>query len=323
MSQTLSEFDLIARFFDVQALTGSTDNPFIPLAIGDDCALLAPTAGCQLAVSVDTLVSGVHFLPDAPADRLAWRALAVSISDLAAMGAEPKAFTLALTLPQTNTQWLQDFASGLASAAQYYGIPLVGGDTTRGPLAMTLQVMGEVPIGAALRRDGAAEGDEVFVSGYLGAAHVALDYLATVQGGQASELLRAYYEPESCIALGMALRGMASAVVDISDGLLADLGHIANLSGVAVEIASELLPIHPTVVNLCDPALALKAAATGGDDYQLAFCVPADQVPALQALPFNVTRIGRCRAGRGVTLDQKSVSHAGYQHFEASHDDAR
>ena len=323
MSQTLSEFDLIARFFDVQALTGSPDNPFIPLAIGDDCALLAPTAGCQLAVSVDTLISGVHFLPDAPADRLAWRALAVSISDLAAMGADPKAFTLALTLPEANADWLQAFAAGLARAAQHYGIVLVGGDTTRGPLAMTLQVMGEVPIGAALRRDGARAGDDIFVSGSLGAAHMALDFLSSAQGEQASEFLHAYYEPNSCIELGKALRGIASAAVDISDGLLADLGHIAARSGVAMEIESALLPIYPTVRELREPALALKAAATGGDDYQLAFCVPADRVPALLALPFNVTRIGRCRAGCGVTLDQQSVSETGYQHFEASYDHAR
>ncbi len=323
MSQTLSEFDLIARFFDVQALTGSPDNPFVSLAIGDDCALLTPTANCQLALSVDTLVSGVHFLPDAPADRLAWRALAVSISDLAAMGAEPKAFTLALTLPEANADWLQAFASGLARAAQHYGIALVGGDTTRGPLAMTLQVMGEVPVGTGLRRDGAGVGDEVFVSGDLGAAHVALDYLAAEPDEQASALLQAYYEPAPCIALGMALRGIASAAVDISDGLLADLGHIAARSGLAIDINSALLPIHPAVKTLFEPALALKAAATGGDDYQLAFCVPADRVPALRALPFNVTRIGRCRAGGGVTLDQQPVSHTGYQHFEASYDHAR
>jgi thiamine-monophosphate kinase len=317
MSQTLSEFDLIARFFDVQALTGSPNNPSIPLSIGDDCALLMPSPGCQLAISVDTLVAGAHFLPEAPAEQLAWRALAVSVSDLAAMGACPLGFTLALTLPSADSDWLEAFSRGLAAAAQHYKIALVGGDTTRGPLSMTLQVMGEVPVGGALRRDGAQVGDAVYVSGHLGAAHVALDYLSAVSSDYAP-LLQAYYQPSSCIDLGLALRGIASAAIDVSDGLLADLGHIAKRSGVAIAVDSAQLPIHPLVKSLCDPPRTIEAAAIGGDDYQLAFCVPPHLVATLESLPFVVTRIGSCRSGdSSVYLDDRRVTAGGYQHFEA------
>lgn len=324
MSQTLSEFDLIARFFDVQALTGPANNPFVSLSIGDDCSLLNPVPHHQLAVSVDTLVSGVHFLKDAPPEKLAWRALAVSISDLAAMGATPRAFTLALTLPQADAEWLKAFAHGLAMAAKHYGIALVGGDTTRGPLAMSLQVIGDTPVGQALRRDGAQEGDEVYVSGVLGAANLALDYLTKDHSSEhVAALLEAYYQPASCIALGQALRGIASAAIDISDGLLADIGHIAQRSGVQIELDSSAIPIHPAVTVLCDFPRALRAACSGGDDYQLAFCVPQQNVAQLETLPFALTRIGSCSAGQGVTIDGQSLQQTGYQHFEVNHDHTR
>jgi thiamine-monophosphate kinase len=324
MSQALSEFDLIARFFDVQALTCTTDNLFVSLAIGDDCALLNPLPNHQLAVSVDTLVGGVHFPIEAPPAALAWRALAVSVSDLAAMGATPRAFTLALTLPQADPVWLEGFSGGLARAAKHYGMALVGGDTTRGPLAMSLQVMGDVPVAQALRRDGAQVGDEVYVSGALGAANLALDYLAETQpNGHVAALLQAYYQPSSCIELGQALRGIASAAIDISDGLLADVGHIARRSGLQIALDSTALPIHPAVVALCDPSRALQAASSGGDDYQLAFCVPQHNIAQLETLPFALTRIGRCCVGQGVTIDGRSEQQTGYQHFEVNHDHTR
>lgn len=325
MSQALSEFDLIARFFDVQALTGNPLNPSIPLSIGDDCALLSPAPGYQLAVSVDTLVAGVHFPLAAPPERLGWRALAVSVSDLAAMGARPLGFTLALTLPMPDSAWLEAFSAGLAAASQHYGIVLVGGDTTQGPLSLSLQVMGEVPAGQALRRDGAKEGDGIYVTGSLGAAHLALDYL-NQQGSldpRIEALLSAYYEPASCITFGQSLRGIASAAVDISDGLLADIGHIAKRSQLAVLIDSSAIPIHPVVKELSSSDRALYAASRGGDDYQLAFCVPEAHVEALLSLPFQVTKIGRCQAGSGVFLDGAPVHVGGYQHFEVSDDNSR
>jgi len=318
MSQALSEFDLIARYFDVPALKGSEDNPFISLSIGDDCALLQPTPHHQLAVSVDTLVSGIHFPVNVPPKLLAWRSLAVSVSDLAAMGATPKGFTLALTLPEANSDWLASFASGLAEAAQHYGVVLFGGDTTKGPLAISVQVFGEVPSGLALRRDGANIGDAVFVSGELGGAHVALDYLADEanQDPLVDQLLQAYYKPDAAIALGQALRGVASAAVDISDGLLADLGHIASRSGLSITVHSHLIPVHPAVTALCNKDRALEAATKGGDDYQLAFCVPESKIPDLLALPFNLTRIGTCKSGAGVLLDDQHILSGGFQHFE-------
>lgn len=322
MVEMRGEFSLIKKYFDVKALTSShTDDPFFELNIGDDCALVQPSPGTQLAISTDTLVSGVHFLVRSPAYSIGWRCLAVSISDLAAMGAMPKAFTLALTLPDANEIWLDGFSQGLAAAAQHYKVRLIGGDTTKGPLSMTLTVFGEVPIGQALKRSTARVGDDVYVSGYLGGAHFALQTLNLMDLNPAQQSLQeAYFSPSSCIELGIKLRPYATSVIDISDGLVADLGHICEMSRVGIVIEADLLPLHQGGA-LNSLAERQQAALSGGDDYQLAFTAPVDDRDNILALAeqlgIQLTRIGRVIEGQRVKLEHALVKlkHSGYQHF--------
>jgi len=323
MSETLDEFKIIRSFFDLPALTHSTDfeDPFFELQIGDDCALIQPSPGKQLAISVDTLVAGVHFLVHSSAAKIAWRALAVSVSDLAAMGATPKAFTLALTLPDSNRYWLQLFSEGLAAAAQHYGIRLVGGDTTKGPLAISIQVFGEVDAGKALRRDAAHVDDVLFVSGSLGGAHLALNCLNKTHLTEAQlRLQEAYFCPDSCIHLGMSLIDLAHACVDVSDGLVADAEHIANRSNVRLEIDASKVPFNPAG-GLFTHRERLQAALIGGDDYQLCFSAPAsvrDTIQTLaQSLGIDITEIGRVTEGCGVDVINAGfdLEHTGYNHF--------
>lgn len=326
----LSEFGLIAQFFsDICPAAAAGIEPV--LGVGDDCALLALSPGHQLAVSVDTLVNGVHFPPDAPAAQLAWRALAVSISDLAAMGASPLGFTLALTLPAADGDWLREFSRGLRAAAEHYAIPLIGGDTTRGPLSLSLQVHGQLPAGQALCRRGARVGDRVYVSGSLGDSALALRCLiaptdiptVALSAPQQTFLLQRYYRPEARLALGEALRAVASAAIDISDGLLADLGHIAKASAVAICVDSEYLPLSPVMTAVCERRRALMMALSGGDDYELAFCVAPERVPAVAALAetlgLPLSCIGEVLAGEGVSCrsgpDNLLPGASGYQHF--------
>lgn len=318
---SLSEFELIKRYFDDAALQSACSG--LVLGIGDDAAIVRPPAGQELVVAVDTSVAGVHFPADAPAAEIGYRSLAVNLSDLAAMGAQPAFFTLALTLPEADPEWLQAFSSGLMGLARAEGIALVGGDTTRGHLTISIQVQGYVPQGKALRRDGAQLGDLIFVSGSLGEAAAGL---AGYQHPDSDAQLRArYLRPTARIALGKALRDWASAAIDVSDGLLQDMGHIAKRSHLAAHIDASAIPLSSALRAAANPAQALQWGLTGGDDYELCFCAPAAHCSAVEALSqelnLKLTCIGEMRAGSGVQvhgLDAKvrtALARAGYQHF--------
>ncbi|WP_068829066.1 thiamine-phosphate kinase [Pseudomonas sp. BMS12] len=316
----MGEFELIRRYFAAAPCAQAAEG--VALGIGDDCALLQPAPGMQLAVSTDTLVAGVHFPDPCDASLLGQRALAVSVSDLAAMGATPLGFTLAITLPQADPAWLEGFARGLAHMAQACGIALVGGDTTRGPLSLTLTVFGQVPAGQALTRSGAKPGDLLCVGAALGDGAGALPLVlgeVRAEGVAADYLLQRYWAPQPQLALGQWLRCQATAALDISDGLLADCGHIAAASGVALQIERDRLPLTPALCSMTGER-ALECALAGGDDYVLAFTLPPEHLPALQAQWPDAVAIGRVLAGQGVQLldDQGRVvepPRAGYQHF--------
>ncbi len=312
----MGEFDLIARYFKRpprQAVLG----------VGDDCALLAAQPGMHLALSTDALVEGRHFLSTVDPVRLGHKALAVNLSDLAACGAQPRAFMLSLALPRIDEAWLSGFAQGLWALADAYSCDLIGGDTTQGPLTINITVLGDVPVGQALLRSGAQSGDDIYVSGTLGDARVALE----VFRGQLSvpetvlEASRLRMEqPVPRVALGIALRGVASAAADISDGLIGDLGHILTASQCGADLQAEwalpLLACAPAL-NL-SPAQQLAFILSGGDDYELVFTASPDRRDAVQAAARAsetcVTRIGTVRAGEGVrVLDAKG--HALTQRF--------
>jgi thiamine-monophosphate kinase len=308
MSAPIDEFDLIARFFEP---LGGRAGSALRLGIGDDAALLALPPDEVLVVSVDTVVAGVHF-PEgaAPAD-IGYRALAVAASDLAAMGADPLACTLALTLPAVDAPWLAGLSRGLGEAIDDFALPLVGGDTTRGAqLVLSLQVFGCCPEGGALRRDGARPGDQVLVSGTLGDGAAALAML----GGQwqpppaaRDYLYRRFYRPASQLALGRALRGIASSAIDVSDGLLADLGHICRASAAGMRLSRSALPLSEA---LSEVQGAIDWALYGGDDYRLAFTLPGGL-----AAPPGCYVIGDVVAGDGLSVDGAPVQVAGYRHF--------
>jgi len=284
-------------------------------------------AGEQLAVSTDTLVAGVHFPAGAPGELLGQRALAVAVSDLAAMGATPLAFTLALTLPEVCPAWLADFTAGLERMARQCGVRLVGGDTTRGPLSLTLTVFGRVPAGQALTRAGARPGDLLCVGGALGNAAGALPFVLGERAEQpgSAELLAHYWSPAPQLQLGQALRGLATAALDVSDGLLADCGHIARASGVALLVEQQRLPLSAALLACMGEQSARQLALGGGDDYVLAFTLPAEKLDALRAMGQPVQVIGRVEAGQGVHLldaEGRAIEprHSGYQHFGTHRD---
>ena len=319
----LGEFDLIAKYF-------SRPTPGAVLGVGDDCALLQPAAGMQWAVSSDMLVEGRHFLATVPPERLGHKALAVNLSDLAACGARPLAFTLALALPRIDEQFLAGLAQGLFALADQHGIELVGGDTTAGPLNLCITVMGEVPPGQALRRDGARAGDALWVShrqgGGLGDARLALEVFRgrlSLPEEDFEAVRRAMELPQPRVALGLALRGLASAAIDLSDGLVGDLGHVLKRSGVGAEIELERLPIGPVLARR-PRSQQLHCALAGGDDYELLFCAPADAdaavLAAAAAAGVAVSRIGRMRAAPGLRLldaqgAELSMVLQGFDHF--------
>ena len=316
----LGEFDLIARHF------ARPDRPprRSPLGIGDDCALLAPRPGMQLAVSTDMLVEGRHFLSTVAPERLGHKALAVNLSDLAACGARPLAFTLALALPRADDAWLGAFARGLFALADRHGIELVGGDTTAGPLNLCVTVFGEVPAGDALLRDGARAGDDLWIShpadpaepGWPGEARLALEVFRGTPGvqvpGEAFDRLRLAMEcPEPRVALGQALRGVARSAIDVSDGLLGDLGHVLRRSSartggpIGAEIEAGALPRGPGLAAQPE-ARQLECLLAGGDDYELLFtAAPADRdavLAAAQRSATGVRRIGRLVARPGTAV---------------------
>jgi thiamine-monophosphate kinase len=318
----LSEFDLIKRYFT--RLT-----PSATLGVGDDAALLRTTAGMELVVSADMLVSGTHFLPDADPFLLGHKTLAVNLSDLAAMGAVPRWAILALSLPSADEKWLERFSAGFFALAGEHGVELVGGDTTRGPLNLCVTIMGEVPEGKALRRSGAQVGDDIWVSGKLGEAALGLAHLQgkiALPENVRTNCLASLHQPQPRIALGLALRGVANSAIDISDGLLADLGHILECSNVAAEIRYDRLPMSSLFASCGDDMLELaqRCVLAGGDDYELCFTAPAarrDQIEMLGgALRLPLTRIGKIVSGRGckVRAEDGSVitrKEIGYDHF--------
>jgi len=317
-----SEFDLIARYFvrpTPQALLGP----------GDDCALLAPSAGMVLAITTDMLVCGTHFLAETDAYGLGWKTLAVNLSDLAAMGATPRWVTLAGSLPAADEAWIAAFADGLFACARRYGVDLVGGDTTRGPLNLCLTALGEVPAGTALRRDGAQADDDLWVSGQPGLAALGLAHLlgqAELSAALVRRCIAALEKPLPRVELGLALRAgqLANAAIDVSDGLLADVAHLAERSQLAVEVYATQLPCLPSGV---DPALARQAQLAGGDDYELAFSAPLAKRHELAALAAELDlplwRIGRFVQGSGANevrlLDENGailpLVHKGFDHF--------
>jgi thiamine-monophosphate kinase len=316
----MGEFDLIERFFKRPAQRQ-------PLGVGDDCALLAPAPGTQLAVSSDMLVEGRHFLPGADPRQLGHKCLAVNLSDLAACGARPLAFTLALALPAADEAWLAPFSEGLLALADAHGCELVGGDTTRGPLNLCLTVFGEVPAGQALLRSGARDGDDLYVSGTLGDARLALQALrgevtvpATVLAAARERLDR----PTPRVALGLALRGLATSAIDISDGLLGDVGHVLRASGVGATVDADAAANLLATADAVGPELRRAYTLAGGDDYELAFTAPPAAREAVRAAAAQadtrVTRIGQIEAARGLRLvdahGQSVPGHfASFDHF--------
>lgn len=321
MSQT-SEFSLIKTYFS--ALTPDRDD--VILGIGDDCALLAPPANHLLATSVDTLVSGVHFFADVDPYKLGHKVLAVNLSDLAAMGAQPAWFTLALTLPEANPEWLQAFSAGMADLAKQHNVQLVGGDTTRGPLSITIQVTGFVEPQKALRRDKAKPGDIIFVSGTLGDAGAGLllkkgQLPVDMLNEQDQQFVIDRLEsPDPRNQLALQLSGESQAAIDISDGLLADLKHILSASRVGAVIDTAALPLSAALQKI-PTELALKLALTAGDDYELCFTVPADRASMLEAKHTGqIIRIGEITASLELTLLPDNIANklewnAGYDHF--------
>lgn len=317
----MGEFELIRNFFASAPCAQGGEG--VALGIGDDCALLDVPFGEQLAISTDTLVAGVHFADPCDPFLLGQRSLAVAASDLAAMGATPLAFTLALTLPAVEADWLQAFARGLNLMAQGCGLRLIGGDTTRGPLCLTLTVFGRVPRGQALTRSAARPGDLLCVGGELGNAAGALPLVLGQRSATpaiAEPLLAHYWSPQPQLALGQALRGKASSALDISDGLLADCGHIALASKVGLLIENDRVPVSLALQEFLGDAAAQQAALSGGDDYVLAFTLPAVELPTLLADGWPIHVIGRVVEGQGVGLldvDGRDITPGirGYQHF--------
>jgi thiamine-monophosphate kinase len=318
----IGEFDLIARWFTRPARRAV-------LGIGDDCALIAPTPGMQLAVSSDTLVEGRHFLSTVAPDALGHKVLAVNLSDLAACGAAPLAFTLALTLPRVDEAFLDGFARGLFALADEQGIELVGGDTTAGPLAVGITVFGEVPPGQALLRSGARVGDELWVSGTLGDARLALEaFRGTVAlEREAFAAVRERMErPAPRTALGLALRGVATSAIDVSDGLAGDLGHVLARSRVGAMLDADALPTSPWLAAM-PLALQRECTLAGGDDYELLFTAPPSQRDAVivagERARTALTRLGRIDAGPGLRVvdrDGRTLGHrlGGFDHFKTA-----
>jgi thiamine-monophosphate kinase len=312
------EFELIERFFARPATHGAGPLPL--LAIGDDAALIPGPDGQSWAVAADTLVEGVHFPAQSDPRCIAARALRVNLSDMAAMGARADFFTLCLTLPQADLQWLEEFASVMQAEADRFGCRLIGGDTTAGPLSISIQMLGSVPPSEAILRNGAAAGDLVAVTGTLGdaAAHVAEQFRPGTWFAQR------FWHPEPRLAFAAAVRSLVSAGIDISDGLYADLGHLARSSGLAAVLDLDWLPLSSALRETFAPQVARELALTGGDDYELCLAVPepcwpeVQEIAAEQAVP--LTLVGRLAAGSGVKCvdaqgEVAPPERGGYRHF--------
>ncbi|QJR14725.1 thiamine-phosphate kinase [Usitatibacter palustris] len=318
-----SEFDLIARHFTRPAANAV-------LGVGDDAALIDVSNGMDLAVSTDTMVSGTHFFPDVDPENLGHKALAVNLSDMAAMGAMPHWAMLALTLPSVDHDWLAAFAKGFFDLAEEFDVSLVGGDTTRGPLALTVTIMGEVPAGAALKRTGAKVGNDIWVSGRIGDAALSVAHRRgklKLDDADLQETIMRLYEPTPRVQLGQALRGMATSAIDISDGLLSDLGHVCRLSKVGAKVDLSAIPLSPIGAKYVGTPEGLNAVVAGGDDYELCFTANPNSRDSIEDLTnmlgVQITRIGQIHRGKGVSLmgtDGKPVpvDGGGFDHFSAA-----
>lgn len=318
----MTEFELIERYFGACA-----GNQYVHLGVGDDAALTIVPPGHELVTTVDTLVAGVHFFADCDAGSLGYKALAVNLSDLAAMGATPAWFTLALALPAAEPDWLSRFAEGLRDLAAEHDMALVGGDTVRGPLTITIQACGLVPEGQALRRDGARPGDAIYLTGTLGDARLALEHLEgrhQIASVNRQALLERLQRPQARIKEGAALRAIASAAIDISDGLVADLSHILERSRVGARIEPARLPLSAAMQHSLPRAQAEELALYGGDDYELCFTVPVAKEGEMQALlaagAIVARRIGTIVEGDSVVClradgDSYTADKRGYNHF--------
>jgi thiamine-monophosphate kinase len=321
----LGEFELIRRFF-IRGGSLRRESGVI-LGIGDDAALLELPKDSELVAAVDTIVAGRHFPGDAGARAIGHRALAVNLSDIAAMGATPLWATMALTLPSADPDWLREFAAGFLDLADAHGVALVGGDTTQGPLTVSVQILGHVPRGTALRRSGARAGDLLAVSGTLGDAAAGLALLQATppraRNREADELIRRFDFPEPRVQLGVGARGIAGAAMDLSDGLVGDLAKLAQASGVAAHVDVDRLPLSSALRAAVSADQARDYALAGGDDYELLLAVPARRFEELKAaadrLNLLLTAIGELRAGEGVTWSSGGNDFeprvSGYDHF--------
>lgn len=314
----MSEFSLIAKYF--------TRETRADLGVGDDAALISVSPGHQLAVAADMSVSGTHFFPEADPFSIGWKAMAVNISDMAAMGAEPRWATLSIALPGIDEDWLAGFSSGLFDCADAFGVSLIGGDTTRGPLNVAISLLGEVPYGQALQRRGAKVGDDVWVSGVLGRAALWLQYrLGNIRLSEeeAAALAFAMHHPQPRVTLGLSLRGLAHAALDVSDGLLADLGHILQASGVGARLDWQAVPKPELPHSIVSEPVLQQAVLAGGDDYELCFTASSAHRTMLSDLAHKlalpISRIGEITAEPGLQVLNGSavmhVSEKGYSHF--------
>jgi thiamine-monophosphate kinase len=308
----LSEFELIARFFAQQPLK----NPHTHLGIGDDCALLEIPAGYQLAVTTDTMVENVHFFSNANPRQLGHKLLAVNLSDLASMGAEPVAVTLALTLPKVDEAWLSEFSQGFLNLAQQYNVDLIGGDTTKGNLTLTVQALGLVPKGLAMKRSAAKVGDLIYVTGLLGEAGLGLKIEQGYHCADPDGALTRFHQPLPCIEQGLALRTCANACIDLSDGLAADLGHILEKSVVGAIINAEALPLSDAVKTYIAETGDWSLPFIAGDDYQLCFTISPDHAADLT---IDCWQIGVIEQQTGLRVQRfgqtQTLQSAGYEHF--------
>jgi len=319
----MDEFELIGRYFSGRGAARAD----VTLGVGDDAALLQVPAGAELVAAVDSIVAGRHFPVDSDARSVGHRALAVNLSDVAAMGATPAWATLALTLPDADPAWLEGFAAGFSELAARHGVALVGGDTTSGPLAVSVQILGYVPRGTALLRSGAHAGDLLAVTGTLGDAGAGLALatraLGAADSAAAHELVRRFEYPTPRVEFGLAARGIASAAMDLSDGLAGDLPKLAAASGVAAHVEVEHLPVSRALESSADPARRREWALSAGDDYELLLAVPPERLPALAAraaqLNLRLTTIGELRRGTGVKWSahgaEIDIGVRGYDHF--------
>lgn len=317
-----SEFDIIKQYFT----RNSPENKSVHLGVGDDAAITSIPAGMEQVIAIDTLVENIHFTENTPAEEIAYKALAVNLSDLAAMGATPAWFTLALTLPEVSESWLAGFSKGLFNLAEQFRIPLIGGDTTHGPLTISIQVAGFVPHGKALLRSGAQAGDHIFVTGYIGDGCAGLAIQKTgPEDDDDHYLLQRLHKPVPRIAFGQLLIGIANACIDISDGLLADVSHILEASGKGASVFLDKIPLSDACRKKQNQLnLSRLQLAQGGDDYELCFSVPGNKLSMLECTcnesGLNVTEIGIIEQESGLRCYDNTklleVEDTGYQHFK-------